>query len=218
MKNLDYKQKLIFSAENLFDINPLRKYELLFDNLDTSPLESLSRSEGRPSISKSALLRVLIYKNLKPFPTLYDLAVDLIDNPSICIKCGLPQSNNPQTHVERLSSFLKNTPNQILQTIRKNLVRELISSGEIKGKSLAIDSSAVFSQVKENNLNTSAPERFNKHRFPKSDPDSRLGVYLEFTEPFKKHIKYFWGYRNHVICDADSELPVTEITKPANIS
>jgi len=31
-------------------------------------------------------------------------------------------------------------------------------------------------------------------------------------------IEYFWGYRNHVVLDAISELPVGEITKPANVS
>jgi hypothetical protein len=33
----------------------------------------------------------------------------------------------------------------------------------------------------------------------------------------KKEIRYFWGYRNHVIIDAKEELPVWEITKPANV-
>ena len=33
----------------------------------------------------------------------------------------------------------------------------------------------------------------------------------------KKEISYFWGYRNHVVIDAKEELPVWEITKPANV-
>ena len=126
MKTFNPYQKLLLSAEYLLDINPLKKYELLFDNLNPSPIETSFVSNGRPPIPKSSLLKALIYKNLKPFPTLYDLAVDLIDNPSISIKCGLPPASNPQVHVERLSSFLKDTPNQSLQIIRKNLVRELI--------------------------------------------------------------------------------------------
>ncbi|MDI6641765.1 MAG: hypothetical protein QME68_05585 [Elusimicrobiota bacterium] len=114
--------------------------------------------------------------------------------------------------------FLRDTPNEILQIIRKSIVRELISSGGIKGKSLAIDSAAIFAQVKENNFKCSVKDRFNKEVIPHGDPDCRLGVYIEFPEPFKKEVKYFWGYRNHIICDADSELPVEEITKPANVS
>jgi len=219
MPNLNANQRLLLSTEYLLDINPLKKYEILFSNLNCNPLERLNLpKEGRPPIPPSGILKALIYKNLKPLPTLFDLSVELIDNPSATIKCGLPFFSNPHTLQERFSSFLRDTPNKILQTIRKSLVRELISLGEIKGKSLAIDSVAIFAQVKENNLKTSVKERFNKYTIPIGDPDCRLGVYIEFPEPFKKEVKYFWGYRNHTICDTDSELPVEEITKPADVS
>ena len=75
MKTFNPYQKLLLSAEYLLDINPLKKYELLFDNLNPSPIETSFVSNGRPPIPKSSLLKALIYKNLKPFPTLYDLAV-----------------------------------------------------------------------------------------------------------------------------------------------
>ena len=32
-----------------------------------------------------------------------------------------------------------------------------------------------------------------------------------------KEISYFWGYRDHVVIDAQAELPVWNITKPANV-
>ncbi|NIM97404.1 MAG: transposase, partial [candidate division Zixibacteria bacterium] len=35
--------------------------------------------------------------------------------------------------------------------------------------------------------------------------------------PFKKQSQYFWGYKNHSITDCESELPVWEMTKPANV-
>lgn len=220
MPNLNPKQRLLFSAEYLLDVNPLKKYEILFSNLNCSPLETtgLYPSKGRPLVSLTGLLKALIYKNLKPLPTLFDLSIELIDNPSATIKCGLPFSSNPHALQERFSSFLRDTPNEILQTIRKGLVHELISLGEINGRVLAIDSAAIFASVRENNLKTSVKKRFKKENILKGDPDCRLGVYIEFPEPFKKEIKYFWGYRNHIICDADAELPVEEITKPANVS
>lgn len=96
MKSFNPDQQMLFSAEHLFDINPLKKYQVLFSNLDSSPLENNNQhSAGRPPVSKSALLKTLIYKNLKPLPTLYDLSVDLIDNPSIALKCGLETGTNP---------------------------------------------------------------------------------------------------------------------------
>ncbi|MBW2079155.1 MAG: hypothetical protein JRI71_16715, partial [Deltaproteobacteria bacterium] len=33
---------------------------------------------------------------------------------------------------------------------------------------------------------------------------------------FQKKIHYFWGYRNHIVNDLDSELPLVETTLQAN--
>jgi len=217
MSTFNPQQKILFSAEYLLDLNPLRKYELLFDYLNCSPIEK-PLSEGRPPVSKSGLLRTLIYKNLKPLPTLYDLAVDLVDNPGLSLKCGLTPSQHPSPLVERLSSFLRDTPNDSLQLIRKSLVRELIQLGQITGQFLSIDSCPILANVKENNLKTSVKDRFDKNRIPKGDPDCRLGVIIQFLQPFKKEEHFFWGYRNHAITDTLSELPVGEVTKPANVS
>jgi len=217
MSTFNPQQKILFSAEYLLDINPLKKYELLFDHLNCSPIEK-PLSEGRPPVSKSGLLRSLIYKNLKPLPTLYDLAVEFVDNPNLSLKCGLNPSEHPSALVERLSSFLRDTPNDTLQLIRKSLVRELIRWGQITGRLLSIDSCPILANVKENNLKTSVKDRFDKTKLPKGDPECRLGVIIHFPQPFKKEEHFFWGYRNHVITDTLSELPVDEVTKPANVS
>lgn len=83
MPYFNHRQKVIFSAENLFDINPLRKYELLFDNLGCPPFEQRNITKGRTPVSKSSLTKALIYKNLKPLKMLSDLVIDLNDNPSL---------------------------------------------------------------------------------------------------------------------------------------
>ena len=71
--------------------------------------------------------------------------------------------------------------------------------------------------VKENNLKTSTKDRFDKNKPPKRDPEARLGVMIHFKKPFHKKAQYLWGYRNHSITDCDSELPLWELTRPANV-
>jgi len=41
---------------------------------------------------------------------------------------------------------------------------------------------------------------------------------VHYPKPFKKEICYFWGYRNHIIIDAETELSLWEKTLPANKS
>jgi len=213
MSAINRNQKLLLSAEYLLDINPLKKYQMLFDHLDTSILDNQHKQQGRHPVSKAALLRSLIYKCLKPLPTLSDLVLELSDNPSIAFKCGIDPSCVPS--VERFSCFLRETDNAVLQSVKNSLVKKLIDIGEISGKCLSIDSYPIQANVKENNLKTNVKDRFAKTNIPKGDPDCRLGVMVDFSTSTKK-VSYFWGYRNHAITDMPSELPVTEMTKPAN--
>ncbi len=78
------KQRYLISPEEIFDLKPLRKYELIFEILEPSLAGCFpSNTRGRPPTSKQALLNALIYKNLKQLPTLFDLASTLVDNPHL---------------------------------------------------------------------------------------------------------------------------------------
>jgi hypothetical protein len=212
------KQKFLISPEQIYDLKPLRKYELVFEILEPCLAGCFHyKKRGRPPTSKHALLNALIYMNLKQLPTLFDLASTLVDNPRLAIICGLKPIKNLYSIEERLSSFLRDTPNSILQNIQVNLVDQLIKTKEISGTFLSIDSAPVPVLVKENNLKTSMNDRFDKTKPPKRDPEARLGVIIHFKKPFQKESQYFWGYRNHSITDCDSELPLFEMTKPANV-
>lgn len=189
--------------------NYIKKFELLFSLLKF-PKEQ-SRPKRRPPHPKYALLNALIYKNLRSIPTLLELSCELENYPQIAQICGFRSFPS----IERFSSFLKETPNQILQAVREKLVKELINLGQIKGRYISADSCPIKANVKENNLKTTVANRFDKIRIPKGDPEARLGTYVVF--PDKKKVQYFWGYRNHILNDALTELPLAEITQPANV-
>jgi hypothetical protein len=208
------EQKLLFSLESVMDINPLQNFQILFDNLKADHLDA-AYSTGRKPFSRQSLLKAIIFKNLNSLPTLSDLTIALRDNPSAAIRCGF-NILKPLPGVERFSGFLRDKDNTALQKIRIQLVHELISMGLIKGNYLSIDSCPIPAKVKENNWKTNVKDRFNKEQTCKGDPDARLGVMVTFSKS-KKEISYFWGYRNHVVIDANEELPVWEITKPANV-
>ena len=110
MNRFKSNQKLLFKAETVFNLRPLEKYEILFSYLDTSALEILYPSTGRPPIPYEALLKALIYKNIKNVSYLSDLVRELKDNPDLALVFGfhLP-------YVENFSAFLGDTENSIFQ-------------------------------------------------------------------------------------------------------
>ena len=73
MTTYSSKQQYLIPPEAVFGLNLLRKYELLFEILEPCLAGCFpSKIRGRPPISKEALLNVLIYKNVKQLPTLFE--------------------------------------------------------------------------------------------------------------------------------------------------
>ncbi len=197
------------------DLPPAVRYDKLFENLP--PLDEVRRQTGRRPFSRNSLLRALIYKALRRLSTLSDLTFELNNNPGVAQALGFhPLKAAPS--VERFSAFLHDTHYRALQALRQQLVRTLITDGVITGQAIAIDSCPMVVPVKENNLKTSVKDRFDKTRKPLGDPQARLGVMIHYPTPQKKQVRYFWGYRNHVITDTATELPIWETTKPAQVS
>jgi hypothetical protein len=215
MNRFKANQKLLFKAETISNLRPLEKYEIHILILDISPLEILYPSTGRPPLPYEALLKALIYKNIKNISYLSDLVRELQDNPDLALVFGFHPLHLPC--VGNFSAFLGDTENRIFQEIKDSLVCKLIDLKEIKGTYLTFDSSNIPAKVKENNLKTSIKDRFDKTKRPKGDPKSRLSIMVHFLKPFQKEIKYFWGYRNFVLSDALSELPILEETRAANV-
>jgi hypothetical protein len=143
------------------------------------------------------------------------LSAELYERPALASVLGFIPGDRP-VPVERFSCFLKDTDNKALQEIRILLIRKLIQLGVIKGKYLSVDSCPILANVKENNLKTSVRYRFLKDRPPKNDSDCRIGVFPTFIQG-KTKVDFFWGYRNHIINDCESELPIAEITLAANV-
>jgi len=211
---MDHKS-LLLSLESLLDVNPLENFKTLFNNLDTSYLDSHSLT-GRKPFPRESLLQAIIFKDLKAIPTLTELFIELKDNPSSAIRCSF-NILRPLPSVERFSSFLKNTPIKELQKIRLQLIHNLIDLVVITGEYLSIDSCPIPARVKENILKTNVKNRFSKNHIPKGSPDARRGIMVVLPKPNQKQIRYFWGFTDHVDIDAKEELPIWHITKLVNV-
>ncbi|MCD6516097.1 MAG: transposase [Candidatus Aminicenantes bacterium] len=76
----------------------------------------------RPSFSKDATLRALIYKNLRGLSSFSELAFEFKNNPFIAKALGFPAWEAPLS-IECFSDFMRNLPNQKLRELRLLLVQ-----------------------------------------------------------------------------------------------
>lgn len=204
-----FQQALFKPVLHFPNKSQLEKFHFLFSNL---PLILPSHSFGRPNTySKFSLLCILIYKNLRCINSFSDLINEINYSQELADIFNLKLPINK----ELISSFLINTHNSFFKLTMESLVNELIALNEISTKFLSTDSCPIFSPIKENNLNTNVSNRFDKLKKTKGDPEATLSAHVIYTD--KKKVSFFWGYRNHIINDAVSELPIAEITKTNNV-
>src|SRR5579871_1610051 len=187
-------------------------YQALFQHL---PVLAEPRGLGRPRVSRNALLHAFIYWALRRLRSLTDTVQALQEIPALAEAIGFDPLR-PLPPLERFSAFLRTTDNGLLQAVRLELLKNLLADNVLTGRSIALDSCPIASPVRENNLKTAVRDRFNKERFPKADPTARLGVLTSYVSPPSRKTIFFWGYRNHVVVDTETELPLWERTEPAH--
>lgn len=145
-------------------------------------------------VREITLLRDFLYSNLK-----------------IAQLCGfditkkLPSYSVFQRHI-------KNIENSDLKEVMKSQVKTLIKLGAINNEIVSVDSTPIKANTKYNNPKCFSKNKFSKDNPPKSDKDCKLGVHTANNEDTDKNYEFYWGYKNLIMCDAKSGLPIYEVT------
>lgn len=210
---LTMKQPELIQPEHL---SSRLRWQTLFQFLPPWP-EPVAKT-GRKPLSRDALMRGCIYQRLTRRRFIRDVCTALKESPPLMAALGFDPYARPPS-VERFSTFLSDTPHASFEHIRIGLTRQLLDLGVLSPRHVGFDSCPIASWVKENNLKTALRHsRFDKTTPPKGDPDARVGVRIHFpSQRSKGCVEYYWGYRNHVLSDLESELPLWEITEPNSV-
>lgn len=59
--------------------------------------------------------------------------------------------------------------------------------------------------------------KFKPDNQPKADTDCKLDVHTASNQTNEKKYEFYWGYKNHVLVDCISGLPIYELTTTANV-
>lgn len=114
--------------------------------------------------------------------------------------------------------FLKNFDNDLLSDIMKSQVLLLTEEGIIDTSFIGLDSTPVAANTSQNNPKSFLSNKFKPDNQPKTDPDCRLGVHTASNQPNEKNYEFYWGYKNHVLVDCISGLPIFELTTTAEVA
>ena len=146
-----------------------------------------------------------------------DLVDYLANNLLIAHYCGFDISR-PLPSYWTFDRFLKNFDNDFLSDIMKSQVLLLAEKGIVDTSFIGLDSTPISANTSQNNPKSFVSKKFKPDNQPSADTDCKLGVHTASNQANEKKYEFYWGYKNHVLVDCISVLPIYEITTTAAVA
>lgn len=212
-----YRQEILQDI-TLFTSQPKAKfYSDLFLHLDLSEFLEFNANTGRKGFSNQAKLRAAIVMKCECFSCVTDLLDYLRNNLLIAHYCGF-NIMKPLPSYWTLDRFINSLDNDLLQNLMHSQVKKLYELGVIDTSFIALDSTPIMANTSQNNPKSFKKDKFSPDNQPKSDKDCALGVHTASNQHNEKKYEFYWGYKNHVLVDCITGLPIFELTTTADVS
>ena len=220
---------IIISQFNIFDymeteeLGDLERIQMCFDSIPMKPLINVldtERRNGRNDYPNEALLKMIIIKFVCQIDTIEKLRRELLRNPTLRKMCGLKDEDSrygkkklvPNAGVFTLFYQRLVKHQDKLEDIFISLREQMYKLVEGFGEHLAGDGKYLDSYAKNDHHKNSQDGR--------SDKEAKYSIkeYRSKDEKGKLHIKKetHYGFREHVIVDVKTELPLYYEVTPAN--
>ena len=212
-----YRQEIMQDITLFTALPKANFYSELFLRLDTDNLQSEIHATGRKGYDKSAMLCAFVVMKCEGFTQITDLVDYLQNNLLIAYYCGF-DITKPLPSYWTFGRFLRETDNEALKKVMQKQVEHLVKEGIVDGSFIGLDSTPIAANTKQNNPKSFGKNKFSKENQPRSDKDCRLGVHTASNQHSEKNYEFYWGYKNHVLVDCITGLPIFEMTTTANIN
>lgn len=212
-----YRQEILQDITFFTSAPKAQFYDKLFLNLDLSEFPEYTAKTGRNGFSKRALLCAFIVMKCECFSCITDLIDYLNNNLIIAHYCGFNIMKPLPSH-RTVDRFILELNNDLLKKLMKSQVLKLSKMGIIDTSFIALDSTPVSANTRQNNPKSFAKNKFSKDNQPRSDKDCGLGVHTASNQHNERNFEYYWGYKNHILVDCITGLPIYELTTSANVS
>ena len=209
-----YRQEIIQDVTLFTSQSAAAFYDKLFSSLDfTLP----RAATGRRGFPKEAMVCAFLVMKCEGFSQITDLVDYLDNNRLIAHYCGF-NIMKPLPSYWTYDRFLKKLDNGKLKSIMARQVKKLYELGIVDASFIGLDSTPVAANTRQNNPKSFAKDKFKPENHPKADPDCALGVHSASNQHNERRREFYWGYKNHVLVDCISGLPLYELTTPANVA
>lgn len=212
-----YRQEILKDI-SLFTSQPKAKfYDDLFINLDLSCIPAYNSNIGRTGYSNHAMICAFIVMKCEGFSQISDLHDYLSNNLIIAHYCGFDITRSLPSYA-KFTRFIREFDNNLLQSVMQSLSLKAFDLSLIDTSFIALDATPVKANVSNNNPKSFRKNKFSKDNHPKADKDCTLGVQTASNQHNERKYEFYWGYKNHILVDCISGLPICELTTGADVA
>lgn len=212
-----YRQEIIKDISFFTSQPQANFYDELFMNLDLSCIPEHNSKTGRTGYSNHAMICAFIVMKCEGFSQISDLLDFLSNNLIIAYYCGFDIMAKLPSYA-KFTRFIREFDNDVLQTVMQSQVLKAVDLTLVDPSFIALDATPVKANVSNNNPKSFKKDKFSKNIQPKADKNCRLGVQTASNQHNEKNYEFYWGYKNHILVDCISGLPICELTTGANVS
>jgi hypothetical protein len=185
-------------------------------NLDLSFIPEYSKT-GRKGFSTHSMICAFIVMKTEGFSMITELVDYLNNNLLIAHYCGFDITNKLPSYWS-FERFLKNFDHKTLSNLMQTQVLILAKKGIVDTSFIGLDSTPISANTSRNNPKSFSKNKFEKTEQPKNEHDCKLGVHTASNQTNEKKYQFYWGYKNHVLVDCISGLPISELTTTAEVN
>ena len=212
-----YRQEILKDI-SLFTSQPKAKfYDELLINLDLNCIPARNAKTGRTGFSNHAMICAFIVMKCEGFSQISDLHDYLSNNLIIAHYCGFDITKELPSYA-KFTRFIREFDNDLLQSVMQSQVLKAVDLTLLDTSFIALDATPVKANVSNNNPKSFRKNKFSKDEPPKADKDCALGVQTASNQHNEKNYEFYWGYKNHILVDCISGLPICELTTGANVN
>lgn len=141
------RQGSLFSIQELFDLEPSKRFEAIFNSLNIGPLlmiVSKQSSQGAPSrLNYTAMIYALVARIVERIPTIKDLVKRLKYDFIFRLDCGFLVSDPVPSEASFSRLITKLQDHDVLQSVNLAVLNRAFQEGFIEDDTLAIDATHV---------------------------------------------------------------------------
>lgn len=217
-------QQSIFNYTEIEELGDLERLKLALEGIDDEELMKHmenKRRNGRNEYPVRVMWNLFLAMKVFQHDTVNSFIRECNRNSQLRRACGLRDSDGKKHLVPKprvFSGFIKNLLKfqEEVELIFKNQVNCLYDSIQDFGKTLAGDGKVINSYAK----NKPGEAIINPDRRSETDAEYTIKKYNYTTSDGKNHEKKiaYYGFKAHIICDVNTELPVSVKVTKANYS